>query len=90
MIYSVLSFLTSKPRSAAPHTPRVILLGATGSGKGVQAALLANRYNIVNGKDNKLSPVNLQPKDPPESITPRISNILNLAHLGNMTLEGPT
>lgn len=46
---TVLSFLSSKPRSAAPHTPRIALLGPTGSGKGVQAALLANKYNIVNG-----------------------------------------
>lgn len=41
------SFLCSQPRSNAPHTPRVILLGATGSGKNVQAALLANKYNLV-------------------------------------------
>lgn len=41
------SFLCSQARSNAPHTPRVILLGPTGSGKGVQAALLANKYNLV-------------------------------------------
>ena len=44
------SFLCSQPRSNAPHTPRVILLGATGSGKNVQAALLANKYNLVQGE----------------------------------------
>ncbi|CAG5136512.1 unnamed protein product [Candidula unifasciata] len=43
----VLSFLCSQPRSNAPHTPRVVLLGPIGSGKGVQAALLANKYNLV-------------------------------------------
>ncbi|CAH1787369.1 unnamed protein product [Owenia fusiformis] len=42
------TFLCSNPRSAAPHTPRVVLMGPTGSGKAVQAALLANKYNIVN------------------------------------------
>lgn len=41
------SFLCSQVRSNAPHTPRVVLLGPTGSGKGVQAALLANKYNLV-------------------------------------------
>ncbi|XP_041369348.1 adenylate kinase 8-like [Gigantopelta aegis] len=41
------TFLCSQPRTNAPHTPRIILLGPTGSGKGVQAALLASKYNIV-------------------------------------------
>lgn len=44
----VYTYLSSQPRSNAPHTPRIVLLGATGSGKGVQASLLANKYNIVN------------------------------------------
>lgn len=44
-----MTFLASSPRSAAPHTPRVVLLGPTGSGKNIQAALLASKYNIVNG-----------------------------------------
>ncbi|KAI8779473.1 adenylate kinase 8-like [Biomphalaria glabrata] len=42
------SFLCCQPRSSAPHTPRIILIGCKGSGKGVQAALLANKYNLVN------------------------------------------
>ncbi|CAL1545587.1 unnamed protein product [Lymnaea stagnalis] len=47
-VYSqALSFLCSQPRSSAPHTPRVILIGSLGSGRGVQAALLANKYNLV-------------------------------------------
>ncbi|PIK58709.1 putative adenylate kinase 8-like [Apostichopus japonicus] len=50
----VLTFLKSKPRSLAPHTPRVILLGPTGSGKGVQAALLASKYNLVNVSSGQL------------------------------------
>ncbi|WAR01696.1 KAD8-like protein [Mya arenaria] len=44
----VYTFLSGQSRSNAPHTPRIVLLGATGSGKGVQASLLANKYNIVN------------------------------------------
>ena len=39
-----------KQRNNAPHTPRVLLLGPTGSGKSVQAALLASKYQLVNGK----------------------------------------
>ncbi|KAK7094985.1 adenylate kinase 8-like [Littorina saxatilis] len=42
-----LAFLQSQPRSNSPQTPRIVLLGPTGSGKGVQASLLANKYNIV-------------------------------------------
>ena len=44
-----MTFVASKARSVAPHNPRIILLGPTGSGKGVQAALVANKYNVVNG-----------------------------------------
>ena len=32
---------------AKPVTPRVVLLGPTGSGKSLQAAQLANKYNLV-------------------------------------------
>lgn len=42
------SFLCTLPRSAAPHTPRVVLLGPTGSGKSLQAAQLARKYHLVN------------------------------------------
>lgn len=50
----VYSYLCAQPRSNAPHTPRIVLLGPTGSGKGVQAALLANKYNIVNVSSGSL------------------------------------
>jgi len=46
----VYTFLSGQARSNAPNTPRIVLLGPTGSGKGVQASLLANKYNIVNGE----------------------------------------
>ena len=42
-----MTFLCSKTRSAAPHTPRIVLLGPTGSGKGVQAALLAKKMLLL-------------------------------------------
>ena len=41
------SFLCSVSRSAAPHTPRVVLIGPTGSGKGLQATQLARKYHLV-------------------------------------------
>ena len=55
VFFPVYTYLSSQPRSNAPHTPRIVLLGATGSGKGVQASLLANKYNIVNGKNQVIS-----------------------------------
>ena len=45
-----MTFLGSQFRSLAPHTPRIILLGPTGSGKTVNAALIASKYNIVSGE----------------------------------------
>ena len=47
---AVLGFLSVRRRSAAPHTPRVLLLGPTGAGKSVQAAMLAEKYRLVDGK----------------------------------------
>ncbi|XP_050809150.1 adenylate kinase 8-like [Gopherus flavomarginatus] len=44
----VLKFVESQPRSAAPFTPRVLLCGPPGSGKSLQAALLAQKYSLVN------------------------------------------
>uniref|UniRef100_A0A8C9VX78 Adenylate kinase 8 n=1 Tax=Scleropages formosus TaxID=113540 RepID=A0A8C9VX78_SCLFO len=44
----VLSHVQCKPRSMAPHTPRVLLFGPPGSGKSLQAALIAQKYNLVN------------------------------------------
>ncbi|KAK2170983.1 hypothetical protein NP493_1119g00051 [Ridgeia piscesae] len=50
----VMSFVSSSPRTFAPHTPRIVLLGPTGSGKAVHAALLASKYNIVNVRCGQL------------------------------------
>uniref|UniRef100_F7E2P6 Adenylate kinase 8 n=1 Tax=Xenopus tropicalis TaxID=8364 RepID=F7E2P6_XENTR len=44
----VLTFVLSKPRSLAPHTPRILLYGPPGSGRSLQASLLAQKYGIVN------------------------------------------
>lgn len=43
----VLSFLCTLPRTAAPHTPRVLLLGPTGSGKSLHASQLSRKYHLV-------------------------------------------
>ncbi|XP_015745783.1 adenylate kinase 8-like [Python bivittatus] len=43
-----LHFVQSRPRSNAPFTPRILLLGPPGSGKSLQAALLAQKYGVVN------------------------------------------
>ncbi|XP_073493951.1 adenylate kinase 8 isoform X3 [Phyllobates terribilis] len=44
----VLTFVLSKPRTLAPYTPRILLYGPPGSGRSLQAALLAQKYDIVN------------------------------------------
>lgn len=44
----VLTFVLSKPRSLAPYTPRILLYGPPGSGRSLQAALLAQKYDLVN------------------------------------------
>ncbi|XP_053551924.1 adenylate kinase 8, partial [Bombina bombina] len=44
----VLTFVLSRPRSLAPHTPRILLYGPPGSGRSLQAALLAEKYGLVN------------------------------------------
>ncbi|XP_069465415.1 adenylate kinase 8 [Ambystoma mexicanum] len=41
------TFVQSRHRSVAPHTPRILLYGPPGSGRSLQAALLAQRYGIV-------------------------------------------
>ena len=45
----VLNFLCTKPKSNAPFTPRIVLLGPTGSGKSTQAELLSKKYQLING-----------------------------------------
>ena len=45
--HTVHNFLCTKARSAAPHIPRVLLLGPAGSGKSLQAAQLARQYRLV-------------------------------------------
>ncbi|XP_067937862.1 adenylate kinase 8-like isoform X2 [Watersipora subatra] len=42
------AYISQDARSQAPNTPRVLLLGPTGAGKAVQAALIASKYNVIN------------------------------------------
>ncbi|XP_058380364.1 adenylate kinase 8 isoform X4 [Diceros bicornis minor] len=43
-----LTYVQTNRRSNAPFTPRVLLCGPVGSGKSLQAALLAQKYGLVN------------------------------------------
>ncbi|TSV94910.1 Adenylate kinase 8 [Bagarius yarrelli] len=43
----VLSYVLSRHRSDAPHTPRIILFGPPGCGKSLHASLFAQKYNLV-------------------------------------------
>ena len=49
---TVLTFIRTRFRSAAPVTPHIILLGPTGAGKSVQAAILTEKYQIINGEQH--------------------------------------
>nr|XP_030142626.3 adenylate kinase 8 isoform X3 [Taeniopygia guttata] len=44
----VLAFVQTRHRSAAPFTPRILFLGPPGSGKSLQAALIAQKYDVIN------------------------------------------
>lgn len=47
VFYQALTYAQTNHRSNAPFTPRVLLLGPKGSGKRLQAALLAQKYGLV-------------------------------------------
>ena len=46
----VYSYTTKKPRSVAPRTPRIVILGPTGSGRKTVAAQVSRKYDIPIGK----------------------------------------
>nr|XP_023484986.1 adenylate kinase 8 isoform X2 [Equus caballus] len=48
VFYQALTYVQTNHRSNAPFTPRVLLCGPMGSGKSLQAALLAQKYSLVN------------------------------------------
>ncbi|XP_031986990.1 adenylate kinase 8 isoform X3 [Corvus moneduloides] len=48
VLSQVLAFVQSRHRSAAPFTPRILFCGPPGSGKSLQAALIAQKYDVVN------------------------------------------
>ncbi|XP_057257587.1 adenylate kinase 8 isoform X3 [Pezoporus wallicus] len=48
VLSQVLTYVQTRHRSAAPFTPRIVFFGPPGSGKSLQAALLAQKYSVVN------------------------------------------
>nr|XP_058927444.1 adenylate kinase 8 isoform X2 [Kogia breviceps] len=48
VLYQALAYVQTIHRSNAPFTPRVLLCGPVGSGQSLQAALLAQKYGLVN------------------------------------------
>ncbi|KAM6182061.1 adenylate kinase 8 isoform 1-T1 [Erethizon dorsatum] len=48
VFYQALTYVQTNRRSNAPFTPRVLLCGPMGSGKSLQASLLAQKYGLVN------------------------------------------
>ncbi|XP_065552155.1 adenylate kinase 8 isoform X3 [Lathamus discolor] len=51
VLSQVLTYVQTRHRSAAPFTPRIVFFGPPGSGKSLQAALLAQKYGVVNIPD---------------------------------------
>ncbi|NWH73198.1 KAD8 kinase, partial [Piaya cayana] len=47
VLSQVLTYVQSQHRSAAPFTPRILFCGPPGSGKSLQAALIAEKYSLV-------------------------------------------
>ncbi|XP_061867675.1 adenylate kinase 8 isoform X4 [Colius striatus] len=43
----VLTYVQTRQRSSAPFTPRILFCGPPGSGKSLQAALIAQKYDVV-------------------------------------------
>ncbi|KAK2535377.1 Ak8 [Columba guinea] len=48
VLSQVLTYVQTRHRSAAPFTPRIVFCGPPGSGKSLQAALIAQKYHLVN------------------------------------------
>ncbi|KAF1453759.1 Adenylate kinase 8, partial [Spheniscus mendiculus] len=50
VLSQVLTYVQTRHRSAAPFTPRILFCGPPGSGKSLQAALITQKYGVVNSK----------------------------------------
>ena len=44
------TFATKKARTVAPHTPRIVIIGPTGSGRKTVAGQISRKYEIPIGK----------------------------------------
>jgi adenylate kinase len=47
------SYVSKKPRSVAPRSPRIVIIGPTGSGRKTVAMQLSKKYDIPIGKERK-------------------------------------
>ncbi|XP_013362058.1 PREDICTED: adenylate kinase 8 isoform X2 [Chinchilla lanigera] len=68
VFYQALTYVQTNHRSNAPFTPRVLLFGPMGSGKSLQAALLAQKYGLVNVPDNVVMKVLKERLDQPDCV----------------------
>ncbi|XP_040081393.1 adenylate kinase 8 isoform X2 [Oryx dammah] len=68
VFYQALTYVQTSHRSNAPFTPRVLLCGPVGSGKSLQAALLAQKYGLINVPDNIIMKVLKQRLDQQDCI----------------------
>lgn len=50
LLVPALTYVQTGHRCNAPFTPKVLLCGPLGSGKSLQAALLAQRYGLVDSE----------------------------------------
>jgi hypothetical protein len=55
----VYSFTAKKARSVAPRTPRIVILGPTGSGRKTVAAQVSRKYDIPISKKNYFSKIRI-------------------------------
>ena len=84
-----LTYVQTSHRSNAPFTPRVLLCGPVGSGKSLQAALLAQKYGLINGECPGAAPL-LEPSTASCSPGPsRVMGAVRDRHHFSLLLSAP-